>query len=72
MIVQCATFSNNLNSRNINKSVSDIRIRIRFPFQSSFGYPYPVANSLSCRISNRKTGQWSSLVVERGHMSIKQ
>ena len=36
MIVQCATFSKSLNSRNINKSVSDIRIRIRFPFQSRF------------------------------------
>jgi len=27
-----------------------------------FGYPYPVANSLSCRISNRQTGWWSSLI----------
>jgi len=36
MIVQCATFYKNLNSRNIVKSVSDIRIRIRFPFESSF------------------------------------
>ena len=36
MIVQCATFSKSLNPRNINKSVSDIRIRIRFPFQSRF------------------------------------
>jgi len=26
-----------------------------------FGYPYPFANSLSCRISNRQTGYWSSL-----------
>jgi len=34
MIVQCATFSKSLNPRNINKSVSDIRIR--FPFQSRF------------------------------------
>ena len=25
------------------------------------GYPCPVANSLSCRISNRQTGYWSSL-----------
>ena len=38
MIVQCecATFSRSLNPRNIDKSVSDIRIRIRFPFESSF------------------------------------
>jgi len=36
MIVQCATFSKSLNSRNIDKTVSDIRIRIRFPFESSF------------------------------------
>jgi len=36
MIVQCATFSNTLNPWNIDKSVSDIRIRIRFPFESSF------------------------------------
>ena len=36
MIVQCATFSKCLNPRNIDKSVSDIRIRSRFPFESSF------------------------------------
>jgi len=38
MIVQCecAIFSKSLNTRNIDKSVSDIRIRIRFPFESSF------------------------------------
>jgi len=36
MIVQCATFSKSLNPLNINKSVSDIRIRIRFPFHSRF------------------------------------
>jgi len=54
MIVQCATFSKSLNPRNINKSVSDIRIR--FPFQSRSGYPYPVANSPSCRIPNQQTG----------------
>jgi len=35
MIVQCATFSKSLNPRNIDKNVSDIRIRIRFPFESS-------------------------------------
>jgi len=56
MIAQCATFSKSLNPRNIDKSVWVIRIRIRFPFESSLGYPYPVANSLSCWISNQQTG----------------
>ena len=36
MIVQCATFSKSLHPRNIDKSVSDIRVRIRFQFESSF------------------------------------
>ena len=36
MIVQCATFSKSLNPQNIIKNVSDIRIRIPFPFESSF------------------------------------
>ena len=36
MIAQCATFSKSLNPQNIDKSVSDIRIRIRFPSESSF------------------------------------
>ena len=36
MIVQCATFSKSLNPRNIEKNASDILIRIRFPFESSF------------------------------------
>jgi len=27
-----------------------------FRLKSVFGYPYPVANWLSCRISNRQTG----------------
>jgi len=36
MIVQCATISKTLNPQNIDKSVSDIRVRIRFPFESSF------------------------------------
>jgi len=36
MIMQCATFSKSLNPRNIEKSVSDIRIRIWFPFDSRF------------------------------------
>ena len=36
MIVQCATFSKSLYPRNIAKSVSDIRVRIWFPFESSF------------------------------------
>ena len=34
--MQYATFSKNLNSQNIEKSVLDIRIRIRFPFDSRF------------------------------------
>ena len=34
MIVQCATFSKSLNPRNIDKSISDIRIQV--PFESSF------------------------------------
>jgi len=34
MIMQCATFSKSLTPRNIDKSVSDTRIR--FPFESSF------------------------------------
>jgi len=51
MIVQCATFSKSLNPRNIVKSVSDIP----FSLKAVFVYPYPVANSLSCRISNRQT-----------------
>ena len=36
MIAQCAAFSKGLNPRNIDKSVSDIRILIRFPFENSF------------------------------------
>jgi len=36
MIVQCATFYKSLNPRNTDKSVSDIRIRIRLPLESSF------------------------------------
>jgi len=35
-VVQCATFSKSLNHQNIEKSVSDIRIRIRFLFEGSF------------------------------------
>jgi len=36
MIVRCTTFSKSQNPRNIDKSVSDIRLLIRFPFESSF------------------------------------
>ena len=36
MIVQRATFSKSLNPQNIEKSVLDILIRIRSPFESSF------------------------------------
>jgi len=34
--MQCATFSKSLDPRNIEKSVSDILIHIRFPFEISF------------------------------------
>jgi len=36
MIVRCATFSKRLSPRNIEKSVSDILIRMRFAFESNF------------------------------------
>jgi len=52
--VQCATFSKSLNPQNIEKSVSDILIRIRFPLKAVFGYPYPIAYFLSCWIPNRQ------------------
>jgi len=37
-MIDCAmrNFSKSLNPKNIDKSVSDIRIRIRLPFESSF------------------------------------
>ena len=35
MITEYTTFSENLNPRNIDKSISDIRIHIRFSFESS-------------------------------------
>jgi len=65
MIVQCGTFSKSLNPRNIDKSV-----RISWSISSSrlktvFGYPCPVASSrrrISRRISNRQTGEWSSML----------
>jgi len=38
MIVQCATFTKSLNPRNIEKSVSDILIRIRSRLKTVFGY----------------------------------
>jgi len=34
--VECATLPNSLNPRNSENSVSDILIRIQFPFESSF------------------------------------
>ena len=37
MVVQCVTFSNSLNSRNIDKSVSDILIRLQTHYP--VGYP---------------------------------
>ena len=50
MIVQCecATFSKSLNPRNIDKSVSDIRVRSGARLKAVFGYPYPVSSSQSC------------------------
>ena len=38
----------------ISLSVSGSRLK------AVFGYPYPVENMLSCRISNRQIRQWSS------------
>jgi len=35
LIVRCATFSKSLNPQTIDKRISDIRIRTRFPFESS-------------------------------------
>jgi len=43
----------------ISLSVSGSRLK------PLFGYPYPVANSLSCRISNWQTGYLSSLLKIR-------
>jgi len=56
MIMQYATFSKNLNPRNIEKSVWVSGSVSGSRLIAVFGYPYPVANSLSRRISNRQTG----------------
>jgi len=56
MIMQCATSSKNLNPRNIEKSVSDIRIRIRFLFDSRFRISVSGCKLTIRRISNRQTG----------------
>jgi len=52
----CNFFQKSLNPRNIDKSVSDIRIR--FPFESSFWISVSGCKPtrLSCRISNWQTG----------------
>jgi len=59
--VQYATFSKSLNPRNIDKTVSDIRIRIRFPHQFLYirirlqtHYPagYPTGKPVSSEISD--------------------
>jgi len=61
MIVQCATFPEvrileiSIKAFRISRSVSGSHLK------AVFGYPYPVANSLSSRISNRQTGWWSSV-----------
>ena len=59
-----ASFSKSLDPRNIEKSVSDNLIR--FPFESSFWISVSGLNWLSCGISNRQTGLWSSLVATSG------
>jgi len=56
MIVQCATFSKSLNPRNIDKAFRISRSVSVSHLEAVFGCPYPVANSLSCGISNRKRG----------------
>jgi len=67
MIVQCATFSKSVNPKNIDKSVLDIRIRIRFPFENSFWISLSgckltviiwqgIQLSLSGRVANRILG----------------
>jgi len=48
MIVLCATFSKSLNPRHFEKSVLDIVSESKSRLKAVFGYPYPVANSLSC------------------------
>jgi len=54
MIVQCATISTSLNTRNIEKSVSDILIRSRFPLEIRFWISISGCK-LSCRIFNLQT-----------------
>jgi len=56
LVWQDRALSVNINTRNIDKRVSDIQFRIRFRSKPVCGYPYPVANSLHCRLSNRQTG----------------
>jgi len=56
MIVQCATFSKSLIPRNIDKSVSDIRIRIRFPFEISYWISLSGCKLAILPVSNRHTG----------------
>jgi len=67
MIVQCATFSKSVNPKNIDKSVLDIRICIRFPFENSFWISLSgckltviiwqgIQLSLSGRVANRILG----------------
>jgi len=54
--MQCATFSKSLNPRNIDKSVSDIRIPIRFPFESSFWISVSGCKLTMLPDINRQTG----------------
>jgi len=56
-MLPCSTFSKSLNSRNIQKSVSDILMCMSGSrLKAVFGYAYPVTSSLSRRTSNRQTG----------------
>jgi len=49
-------FSKSLNPKNIDKIVRISASLSGSHLKAVFGYPYPAANSLSCRISNRQTG----------------
>ena len=67
MIVQCATFTKSLNPQNIDKSVFDILICIRFPFKTSFLVSvsscqlYPTGKPDSCHLCwvSEMSGLWN-------------
>jgi len=54
MIVQCAAFPKSLNPRNIEKSVSDILIRIRSCLKAVFRYPFRLQTHYSARYPTGK------------------